>query len=63
MTDTAEKTRVNSGSNAAPKWLVDYMRMIEEWAEAFDRDAIHLTQEEYDALSNDLQLAGLEGLE
>ena len=48
--------------STAPEWLMDYMRMIEGWAQAFDRDAVHLTQEEYDALFNDPQLAGLEGL-
>jgi hypothetical protein len=47
---------------AAPEWLVDYFRMIEQWAQAFDRDAVHLTQEEYDAQSEMLRLAELEGL-
>ena len=48
--------------HTAPEWLVDYFRMIEQWAQAFDRGAVYLTQEEYDAQFNDPQLAGLEGL-
>jgi len=59
--DWSKGVTVN-GDSTAPEWLVDYFRMVEQWADAFDRDAVHLTQEEYDAQFNDPQLAGLEGL-
>ena len=56
------KVMTANDDSAAPEWLADYFRMIEQWADAFDRDAVRLTQEEYDARLNDPQLAGLEGL-
>ena len=33
--------------------ISEYHRKIKEWADAFDKDAIHQTQEEFDEIYND----------
>ena len=40
--------------------LERYKRKIEEWAEAYDKDAIHMTQEEFDEIYNDAYFEAVE---
>ena len=34
--------------------LEQYQRKIKKWAEAYDKDAIHMTQAEFDEIYNDV---------
>ena len=41
-------------------FLEQYQRKIKEWAEAYDKDAIHMTQEEFDEIYNDAYFEAVE---
>ena len=37
-----------------------YQKQIKKWAEAYDKDAIHMTQEQFDEIYNDAFLDAME---
>ena len=40
--------------------LEQYQRKIAEWAEAYDKDATHMTQEQFDEIYDDVFFDGVE---
>ncbi len=46
--------------NSARLSRIRYQRQIKEWAEAYEKDAIHMTQEQFDEIYNDVFLDATE---